>query len=118
MALDGENNPDTSLISTGTHKDKVEEILGPPVDVVTSGNQEIFIYPFEKGNESSVSRAIGHGVMDIMTLGIWEIYGTPSESIRTKKFIAKVSYNKNNEVESFLVEPVENNIDKAGKRIP
>jgi hypothetical protein len=37
-------------------------------------------------NEPSAGRAIGHGVMDVLTLGLWEIVGT-----RLKAFKAKLT---------------------------
>ena len=38
-------------------------------------------YLLVKGNESSAGRAIGHGVMDVLTLGLWEVIGTPIEAV-------------------------------------
>ena len=47
----------------------------------------------EKG---SVARAAMHGVLDIATLGIWEVAGTPIEGAKGKKkfFAIKVYYDK------------------------
>ena len=33
------------------------------------------------GNEPSAGRAVAHGVMDVLTLGLWEVVGTPVEAV-------------------------------------
>ena len=43
------------------------------------------LYEYEIGNKPSAGRAIGHGVMDILTLGLWEIIGTPIEGFQGEK---------------------------------
>jgi len=41
------------------------------------------------GGEPSTARAIGHGVMDVLTFGVWEIVGTPIELVVQKSDPAK-----------------------------
>lgn len=52
---------------------------------------ETYQIPSEKG---SAARAIMHGLLDVSTLGLWEIAGTPIESEMNKdRFITvKVTY--------------------------
>jgi hypothetical protein len=51
------------------------------------------IYEYEVGSEPSAGRAVAHGVMDVLTLGIWEIAGTPIE-----KYQATVVYDDQDRV--------------------
>jgi hypothetical protein len=43
------------------------------------------IYEYELGNEPSAGRAVAHGVLDLLTRGLWEVVGTPVEAIQGKK---------------------------------
>ena len=49
-------------------------------------------YEYEIGNEPSAGRAIGHGVMDVLTLGLWEVAGTPIEGMQGEKKRLAVTY--------------------------
>jgi hypothetical protein len=55
-------------------------------------------YEYEIGNEPSAGRAVAHGVLDVLTLGIWEIVGTPVEAIQGKKNQLTIYYDSNNRV--------------------
>ena len=50
------------------------------------------------GNESSSSRAIGHGIMDFMTLGLWEVVGTPIEGFQGNTRMLYITYDKNDKI--------------------
>ncbi len=52
------------------------------------------VYQYEVGNEPSAGRAVGHGVMDVLTLGLWEIIGTPIEAVQGDKYELTVTYDK------------------------
>ena len=56
------------------------------------GNKQIEIYEIEIGNEPSAGRAIAHGTMDILTLGLWEVIGTPIEATTGEKSYLTVEY--------------------------
>jgi hypothetical protein len=56
------------------------------------------LYEYEIGNEPSAGRAAGHAVMDVLTLGIWEIVGTPIEGVQGEKYTATIVYDENDKV--------------------
>ena len=56
------------------------------------------IYEYEIGNEPSAGRAIGHGVMDVLTLGIWEVVGTPVEGFQGEKKRLMLTYDEHDVV--------------------
>jgi hypothetical protein len=71
--------------------------LGNPESVTT--NTDTFIAC--KGKEPSTGRAIGHGIMDFLTLGLWEVIGTPVEVISDASGECRrivVEYDENNKV--------------------
>ncbi len=61
-------------------------------------NELIEFYRFKK-ETGSTSRAVMHGVLDVATLGLWEIAGTSIEGNKAKKgfFVVKVYYEKDGE---------------------
>lgn len=52
----------------------------------------------------SVARAAMHGVLDVSTLGLWEVAGTPIEAVQDRKkyYTVKVNYQPDGEtIKSF-----------------
>jgi len=99
MAMSGKDNPNLGMVRTGATRGEIELTLGPPVSTVSiEEGRRIDIYEYEIGNEPSAGRAIGHGVMDILTLGLWEILGTPIEGVQGTKYKMQITYDKNDRV--------------------
>lgn len=96
MALNGQNDPDLSVVKKDVHRTDVEMQLGTPIQINTAPNGQITaIYEYEVGREPSTGRAVAHGVMDVLTLGIWEVVGTPVEVLKGDKLYLIVIYDKN-----------------------
>ena len=53
------------------------------------------VYQFKK-EQGSAARAFMHGVLDVSTLGLWEVLGTPVEACMSenKCFVVKVYYDE------------------------
>lgn len=99
MALSGSSNPDIGSIRIGSTRGEVEMQLGSPVRThAAEGSTRTDIYQYEIGNEPSPGRAVAHGVMDVLTLGIWEIAGTPIEAFQGEKYEATVTYDEQDRV--------------------
>lgn len=99
MAASGSDNPDIGAVRQDATRGEVELHLGKPVSATTLANGHIInVYEYEIGNEPSAGRAIGHGVMDVLTLGVWEIIGTPVEGFQGDKRSIQVEYNVNDVV--------------------
>ncbi|MCX8084653.1 MAG: hypothetical protein N3C60_07035 [Calditerrivibrio sp.] len=51
-------------------------------------------------DDGSVQRAVMHGLLDLVTLGIWEIAGTPIESSRKKSsyIFIRITYDKDENI--------------------
>jgi len=81
MALSGQEEKDTSVFYNGAERSFVHAKVGLPDSAVQDkdGNW-IDTYLIVKGNEPSAGRAIGHGALDVLTLGLWEVFGTPIEA--------------------------------------
>jgi hypothetical protein len=99
MALSGEDNPDIGAIRVGSTRGEVEMHLGSPVrSNAGAGSTRVDIYEYEIGNEPSGGRAVAHGVMDVLTLGIWEIAGTPIEAVQGESYEATITYDEQDRV--------------------
>jgi hypothetical protein len=80
MAMSGKEQKDTSILFPGSPRQVVIAKLGPP-ETSTKDNEGNYIdsYLIVQGNAPSTGRAVAHGALDILTLGIWEVVGTPME---------------------------------------
>jgi outer membrane protein assembly factor BamE (lipoprotein component of BamABCDE complex) len=102
MALSGKKEPNLGAIAVGSTRGEVEMHLGSPTASTTlEDGTRVDIYEYELGNEPSAGRAVGHGIMDVLTLGIWEVVGTPIEAVQGEKKQITITYDKNNCVKSI-----------------
>lgn len=99
MAISGKKEPNLGMIQVGASRGEIELTIGSPFKTVTlpDGNR-MDVYEYEIGNEPSAGRAAGHAVMDLLTLGLWEIIGTPMEAIQGDKRILNITYDKDDRV--------------------
>jgi hypothetical protein len=99
MALSGSPNPDLGAVKTGASRGEIEMHLGSPISsTMIEGGHRADIYAYEIGNEPSAGRAAGHAVMDVLTLCLWEIVGTPIEGVQGEKYTATIEYDQNDKV--------------------
>ena len=99
MALSGDKDPDIGAVRIGSTRGEAEMQLGSPVRTnAGAGGSRIDVYEYEIGNEPSGGRAVAHGVMDVLTLGLWEIAGTPIEAVQGEKYEATLTYDEQDRV--------------------
>ena len=99
MAINGHEAPDLSAVKVGATRGEIELHLGQPIisSTLADGNRAD-VYEYEIGNEPDTARAMGHGAMDVLTLGLWEIVGTPIEGSRGEKYRATMIYGPDDRV--------------------
>jgi hypothetical protein len=99
MALSGSPNPNLGAVRTGASRGEVELHLGSPISTTPlEGGHRADVYEYEIGNEPSAGRAAGHAVLDVLTLGLWEIAGTPIEGVQGEKYTATIEYDQDDKV--------------------
>ncbi len=102
MALSGKKDPDLSVLKVGANRSEVELQLGAPIKVAGGeNNSTVAVYEYEIGNQPSAGRAVAHGAMDVLTLGLWEVIGTPVEASNGDKFNISITFDKDDKVASF-----------------
>lgn len=102
MALSGKQEPNIGAVKVGSTRGEVEMHLGSPATSTTlADGTRVDIYEYELGNEPSAGRAVGHGVMDVLTLGLWEVVGTPIEGVQGEKRQLNITYDDSEHVKSI-----------------
>jgi hypothetical protein len=102
MALSGTEAPNLGAFGVGSPRAQVELHMGRPVSSVTlADDQRTDVYAYEVGNAPSAGRAVAHGVMDVLTLGIWEVVGTPIEAYQGERKSLHVTYGADDRVVSL-----------------
>ncbi len=94
-ALNQPDEKDLNVLSPGTSRDVVLAELGNPIYSGKEGENEYDIFSFIQGYSkgAKVGRAFLHGVLDVVSLGLWELIGNPIEGIASgKKTQLKIIY--------------------------
>jgi hypothetical protein len=81
---------DVDLLSPGVPRNLLLAELGQPVATETKDGRRVEVFSFVQGYRKGVkvARTIGHGAADVMTLGLWEVVGTPTEATLTGHRVA------------------------------
>jgi hypothetical protein len=111
MAMSGSDNPDLGALKVGATRGEVELHLGTAIKTTPlPDGKRADVYEYEIGNEPSSGRAIGHGVMDVLTLGIWEVIGTPIEGVQGETYNATITYDQDDKVSEIKTQKVSSNM--------
>jgi hypothetical protein len=93
MAMSGKHPPNLGAIRVGATRGEVELQLGSPRETAfLPDGRRTDVYEYELGNEPSAGRAAMHGIMDVLTLGIWEVVGTPIEALQGETKRLAITY--------------------------
>ncbi len=73
-AISGKSPPDFSSVKVGVPLNDINSRIGQPHKVTTIGNGErLYVYKYQKASEPSIKNVVANGLMDISTLGMWEL---------------------------------------------
>ena len=113
MAAAGKEDPNLAVCKVGSTRLDIERELGGPRDSKTldDGSLEC-VYEYEVGNEPSPGRAVMHGGLDLLTLGLWEIVGTPLEAVQGTKYEMTVVYGADGTAKSVMTKKLESESSK------
>jgi hypothetical protein len=108
-AYEAANQPDAKnldLLKPGTERALLIAEYGKPIqsEIGRSGDRvEIFTFVDGYSSANKAGRAVFHGAADVMTLGLWELIGTPMEGhYKGKKMSVEVTYDKNDRVKKVV----------------
>ena len=93
---------DLSVLSNGTPRSYVIAELGAPSwsEEKAGGKSDIFSFKQGYSKGAKVGRAFFHSAADLFTLGMWEVVGTPVETIASGTDVkVTVTYDENDTVQ-------------------
>ncbi len=105
MAANQPDKKDLGLLRPGTPRVAVIAELGAPVHAAEKNGHKVDLYTFTQGYSGleKGGRAILHGAADVLTLGIWEVVGTPIEGVANgTKVSVEVTYDKDDRVATVV----------------
>ena len=94
----------TSMTKVRESRTRASLLANDGVEIITTKKDEkgklIYEDLMVEKPTGSTARAVGHGVLDVFTLGIWEVVGTPVEGHMTKKSSTpiRVYYDENENI--------------------
>ena len=84
MAAKQPDKRDLSLFQAGTHRKLLLAEFGLPIvsEIKEDGKRyDIFIFVQGYSDGAKAGRVLFHGTADILTMGLWEVIGTPAEAV-------------------------------------
>lgn len=106
MAANQPSRKDVKVFSHGVPRSLVVAEVGAPVTTETRAGKRVEVYAFTQGYSKAarVSRTIGHGAADVLTFGLWEAVGTPTEAaFNGKRVVYEVTYDAADRIEQIVV---------------
>lgn len=94
------------VLSRGTPRTHVIAELGAPVWTENREGSTTDVYSFKQGYSrwNKAGRALFHGAADVFTLGLWEVVGTPIETIADGSAMqVQVNYDQEQQVKQVTV---------------
>ena len=98
MALSGKKEVDVAKLHVGQPRPEVIAMLGNPIKTTTTETGSEDVFKCQAGNAPSLARAMGHGVMDVLTGGLWEVAGTPFEVFQGSTYYLTITYDEDGRV--------------------
>ena len=106
MAATQPDKKDLTVLQEGTPRSHVVAELGSAVHTEETEDGRMDVYTFVQGYSegAKASRAVAHGIVDIFTLGLWEIIGTPIEVVADGTEVKlEIYYDENDTLKSITV---------------
>lgn len=103
MAAQQPDAKNLNVLDVGTPRGVVLMELGTPTWTEKIRGQRVDIFRFTQGYSkgAKLGRAFFHGAADVLTFGLWEVIGTPTESyFNGTKVGIEVTYSPSNRVET------------------
>jgi len=106
MAANQPQRKDVNVLDRGTFRNTVIAELGAPAYTEVKEGKKCDVFSFVQGYSkgAKVGRTVFHGAADVLTLGLWEVAGTPIEAIADGNEVkVEVFYDANDTVDRVNV---------------
>jgi hypothetical protein len=105
MAAHQPEQKNLDLLKASTSRSSILAEFGTPVNTEQVDGEKTDVFKFKQGYSqgAKTARALGHGAADVLTLGLWEVVGTPTESVfKGKDMAVKITYDKDDRVKQVV----------------
>lgn len=105
MAAKQPDKKNVDLFAMGTPRSLLLAEFGMPAASELRDGKKYEIFKFIQGYSAGAKagRAVFHGAADVLTLGLWEVIGTPVEGTFSGDEMAyEVGYDSNNRVDEVI----------------
>ena len=106
MAANQPDKKDVSVFNVGTPRAHVIAEAGRPIHTKENADgtlTDTFVFVQGYSSGSKAGRALFHGAADILTLGLWEVIGTPVEAVADgTEMKVQVEYDANEKVQNII----------------
>jgi hypothetical protein len=103
MAAQLPDKKNLEVFAPGVPRQVVLAEMGLPASYEDRNGVRSEVYKFRQGysQPAKISRAVLHGAADIMTVGLWEVVGTPTEYVFSgTDMLVRVTYNRYDRVDT------------------
>lgn len=105
MAAHQPDKKNLNVFEPGTPRNLVLAEIGQPKATEMRNGRRVDVFSFVQGYSkgAKAGRAAFHGAADVLTLGLWEVVGTPTEATFDGSKVAfEVTYDKNDKVKKVV----------------
>ena len=106
MATKQPSAKNVDMFKVGTPRDMIVAEFGSPATSEVRDGKKSEIFKFVQGYSSGAKagRAFFHGAADVLTLGLWEVVGTPTELVFSGDEMAyEVTYDDKDRIDQVTV---------------
>ncbi len=106
MATKQPSAKNVDMFKVGTPRDMLLAEFGSPATSEVRDGKKSEIFKFVQGYSSGVKagRAFFHGAADVVTWGLWEVVGTPTEAVFSGNEMAyEVTYDDKDKIDQVTV---------------
>ena len=106
MATKQPDAKNVDLFTVGTSRTLMLAEFGMPAATETKNGRTYEIFKFVNGYTAGAKagRAVFHGAADVVTLGLWEVVGTPTEGVffTGDEMVFRVRYDKDDRIDEVV----------------
>jgi hypothetical protein len=106
MATKQPDAKNVDLLTVGTRRTLMLAEFGMPAATETKNGRTYEIFKFVNGYSAGAKagRAVFHGAADVVTLGLWEVVGTPTEGVffTGDEMVFRVRYDKDDRIDEVV----------------
>lgn len=106
MASQQPDKKDVSLFKKGTPRSVLLGEFGYPMAQTEHDGKKWDIWRFRQGYSggAKTGRAVGHATMDVLTLGLWEVAGTPIETAADGNMVSyEIAYDNHGNISDVVL---------------